>query len=710
MKKKAIEKIPYLGLKQVSRGQDVKYIGVTAVKTVGHEKHLFLEMYRNEKESMDIPVVRIALTKKDFGTYYPDKDTWTREKIGKDYYYGSTLVWNKAGGRTERNSRAKANILATEEDMQRIEKFCGKNEWYKSEWWEHIYRFQSSIAIEERRKAENRKYEKRQQALKDRQEHTPELPEAEILEMADMFYFHQKHYLYYKKRGCWVRIACTKCGGVTEARWKGGISYESQYQKWVDPPKEGVLAPCPMCGEIGEYKCQGKVKGSHSKRIYAFLGQKYKEKGMVFRYIELIKEWKLELMADDKEEIMHNASEEISGIEVARAYLMPGEKTQIDYHKHSWVDGKDYWDDCNLYGNVNITIHAGRILPHTYREMQGTIFQYSALQEYEKMAPEVNPVSYLERCLDIPQLEMVVKMGLSEIAASIVRCECGIIADTNAKRLDKFLGIRKERTQQLIKSKGNSALLEVMKMEKKLKQNWTDEQIEHLAVTRLKQGRVEQALQYMGIQKLLNRIERYAGCRYESACLRAQERIRHMAVTYTDYLGMRLSLGYDLTNTVYQQPRDLEAAHNKMAAEQNKKEADKRLQEVKKRFAGIRNSYRKLRNRYFYEDDEYIIRPARAAEEIVMEGRILHHCVGGDSYLGKHNDGQTYILMLRFAKEPEIPYITVEIERDTHRLIQWYGAHDRKPDKEHMQKWLDDYVGHLKQKDTEAKQRAQSVA
>lgn len=49
MKKKAIEKIPYLGLKQVSRGQDVKYIGVTAVKTVGHEKHLFLEMYRNEK-------------------------------------------------------------------------------------------------------------------------------------------------------------------------------------------------------------------------------------------------------------------------------------------------------------------------------------------------------------------------------------------------------------------------------------------------------------------------------------------------------------------------------------------------------------------------------------------------------------------------------------------------------------------------------------
>lgn len=709
MKKKAIEKIPYLGLKKISRKQDVKYIGVTAVKIVGHEKHLFLEVYRNEKESMNIPVVRIALTKKDFSTYYPEKDTWTREKIGKDYYYGSTLVWNQEEGRTERNTRSKANILATEDDMQRIEKFCGKNKWYKSEWWEHIYQFQDSIVTEERRRRENRKYEKRQQALKDRQEHTPELPEAEILEMADMFYFHQKHYLYYKKRGCWVQIACTKCGGVTEARWKCGMSYESQFQKWVDPPKEGDLAPCPMCGEIGEYKCQGKVKGTHNKRIYAFIGQKYKETGMVFRYIELIKEWKLGLTVGEKETIMHNASEEISGIEIARAYFAPGEKTQIDYHKRSWING-DYWDDCNLYGNANITIHAGRILPHTYREMQGTIFQYSALREYEKMVPEVDPISYLERYRAIPQLEMIVKMGLSEIATSMVRCECGIITDTHAKRPDKFLGIRKERVQQLIRNRGDRAILEAMKIEKNLKQNWTEEQIEHLAVTRLGQGQIEPALQYMSLQKLLNRIERYAGCRYESACLRAQDRIRHMAVTYTDYLSMRVSLGYDLNNSVYQQPRDLEAAHNKMAAELNKEEIDKRLQEVKKRFAGIRNSYRKLRNQYFYEDDDYIIRPARSAEEIVMEGRILHHCVGGDSYLRKHNDGQSYILMLRFSKEPEIPYITVEIERDTHRIIQWYGSHDRKPDKEHMQKWLDDYVGHLKQKDAEAKQRAQSVA
>ena len=65
MKEKTIEKIPYLGLKKISRIKSVKYIGVTAVKNIGHQRHLFLEVYENKKESKKIPVVRMALTKKD---------------------------------------------------------------------------------------------------------------------------------------------------------------------------------------------------------------------------------------------------------------------------------------------------------------------------------------------------------------------------------------------------------------------------------------------------------------------------------------------------------------------------------------------------------------------------------------------------------------------------------------------------------------------
>lgn len=693
MKKKAIEKIPYFGLKKTSRKKDVKYIGVTEVKIIGHEKHLFLEVYRNKKESKEMPLVRIVLTKKDFGTYWPEKEEWTRQKIKPDSCYGR-VIWGE--GHPTWEQEKKENILQSTEDLERIKKFCKANVYNEEHWWEYIYEHEDDIVITTRRNREHKAYMRRQEALADRMAHTKELPEKEILDRADRLYFHNQHYLYYKKHGCWAHIACSKCGGVTDARWKSGISYESKFQRWTEEPREGHYGTCPMCGARGEYKCQGKVKGTRDKYIYLFLGQKYKENGMVMRYVKVGKKWTLGFICGDKGPEMYNASEELSGVEIARAYFEPGKKVQIDYHKHDPYMGKDFWDDCNLYGTANIPINAGLIMSETYEEMKGTIFQYSALQEYAKNVREVNPIDYLKRYSQTPQIEVLVKMGLTDVVEKLVKCYYGIVDDENARRPDQFLGIRKERVRQLIRKKGDTHLLYFMQMEKRQGQNWTDEQVEHLAETDLSGTQVEMATRYMTLQKLLNRIEKYSGCEYGTECSSASARIRHTATTYADYLSMRINLGYDLNNTVYQQPQDLEAEHNKMVMETNKEEMDKHLKEVAERYPEIRNVYRKLRNKYLYEDDRYIIRPARSAEEIVMEGRLLHHCVGGNTYLDKHNTGKTYILMLRFKEEPDVPYITVEIDAKNPRILQWYGDKDKKPDEKNMQSWLNTWLMKLK--------------
>lgn len=229
----------------------------------------------------------------------------------------------------------------------------------------------------------------------------------------------------------------------------------------------------------------------------------------------------------------------------------------------------------------------------------------------------------------------------------LIRHQYGIAVDQNARRPDEFLGIRKERVKQLITAEGDLGLLSTMQMEKRMQQVWTGEQIEHLTETRLARGQVEMATRYMSLQKLLNRIEKYSGCEYGTKCGSAEQKIRSTAITYTDYLSMRQSLGYDLSNTVYQNPRDLQAAHDEMVLESHKEEIDKRLVEVAMRFPNIQSRYRELRKKYFYEDEEYLIRPARSAEEITMEGRILHHCVGRDTYLERHDRGDSYILMLQ---------------------------------------------------------------
>lgn len=292
MRKKEIERIPYLGLKKISRKKDVKYIGVTAVKNVGNKKHLFLEVYKNKKESKMVPVVRIILTKKEFWNYFPETEQWTRQKVEKDGGYGN-WIWGEKADTWEQME--KENVLQSTEDLERIKKFCKIKipVYYEARWWQYIYKHEDDLATAARIDREHRKFVCRQEALKDRMAHTAKLPEKRILEYADRIYFQKEHHLYYKKYGSWTKIACSKCGGVTDARWRDGISYESQFQKHTEEPREGKSGKCPMCGAVGTYKCQGKIKGEYSKKIHLFLGQRYKEDGAVLRYVEIEKAWTL---------------------------------------------------------------------------------------------------------------------------------------------------------------------------------------------------------------------------------------------------------------------------------------------------------------------------------------------------------------------------------------------------------------------------------
>ena len=704
MKKKAIEKISYMKLPKINRSKSAKYIGVTAIKIVDHEKHLFLEVYRNNKNAKEIPVVRVVMSKKDFGTYFPETGTWSRAKINSNEWYDAP-IWvckEERMGKTYQDRR-KENVLQSTEDLQRIKTFCDvKYGNYDQDWWKYIESAQDHIACTERNarrhrqyERRHRQYERRQQALNDRIANTPELPEQDILRWADRKLFQNKHYIYYKKKGRRATICCSGCGGLKEGSWKSGESFESMYEPHIEEPRDGTVGKCPMCGIWGTYKPQGKVKTWHSVKAYTFIADRYKETGAVIRYIQLEKRWQLEqTVGNTGISEMVAAYEKLEGVEIARTYFEKDKQPQTDFHKHNPYSGKDYWDDCNLYGLSNISVKEAPLYPGFAEKLKGTILQYSAIELYEAAVSEVNARDYLERYQQTPQIEMLVKLKLCEVVKELVRCRYGIVANQNANRPDEFLGIRKEKLKLLMKEHGDADLLSVLQMEKRMKQNWTDEQIEALREIRATQRDIELVVGIMTLQKALNQIIKYAGCEFGSGCSHAIARIRHTATTYFDYLSMRAQLGYNLENTVYQRPRNLEAAHNKLVAEIDKSKQDKRLMEVAERYPLIRKHYRKLRNKFLYEDDNFIIRPARSAEEIVREGRILHHCVGGDNYLRKHNEQESVILMLRYKAEPEVPYITVEIRNES--IVQWYGSHDKKPDEKNMQRWLDAYVVRLK--------------
>lgn len=694
MKKKAIEKVPYLGLPKINQNKKVKFIGVTRIKNVAHERHLFLEIYCNAEESREVPVARIVMTKKDFGTYFPESGTWSRANIVTNAIYYNGLIWEKE--RTYYETKKEQNILYDSEDLKRLKGFLNEKKYYENiSWWTYISKAQDDILCRKRTERNTRKYEKRHKALQDRMDHTPELQEQEILYWAKKVLFYEKHFLYYKKSGRRVTICCSACGGVKEGVWKPGDTYESMFfESRLDNPINNRLGTCPICGASCIYKAEGNAKSNYSEAVYTFKADRYKETGAVIRYIQIERRWVLEeSITDQGGPVMIGAYEQMEGVEIAREYIYKG-KCQKDFHKHDYLRNKDFWDDCNLYGSNSISVKPAHLYPGFFEDLKGTELKYSAMDLYQAAVGKVNAMDYMERYAQTPQIEMLVKMKLYELVGRLLHFNDGIIVDDRATRPDKALGIRKEKVKFLIEKRGDISILSVLQKEKRLEQKWTDEQVVALAEIGPSIQNIERVLRIMTIQKALNQIAKYAGCTYGTKCSTAAERLNHVARTYFDYLSMREQLGYDLNNTVYQRPRNLEKAHLKMVEEIDKEKFEIKKQEVSEKYPLIKKTYRKLRNRYFYEDDKYLIRPARSAEEIVKEGRTLHHCVGDESYLQSHNAQKSIILMLRHKDKPEIPYITVEIKQEN--IVQWYGEYNNKPDKKNMQRWLDAYVTRLK--------------
>lgn len=684
MKKKQIEAVPYITIPGTVQDENVQYAAVAAWKEIAGEKHLLLEVYRNRETCLQVPAVRYVANGTDWGVFFPESGRWTREKLIKF----QVPCWKKEDRTTineENDVLLTPDVLPEIRDHLKIHGNC--NYW---RWWRYFDEIETGIRVAKQERKEIR----RRESLAERIADTPPLNEQDLLEWAGRLPDMKRHFLYYKKKGSHAFICCSKCGKLSYSRWRASEAYP-QPEEIIAEPVNGCVGHCPSCREAGIYKPQGRVKSRYEIKTNVYTADRYHGNGVVLRYVYICKAYTFECLNLYSGGI-YDASEHMEITELARTYFEPGKKVKTDCSRHNSYIGDNYWDDQNiLMSDAYTNIGKAPIYPGIWETLKGTCLQYSALREYAGVKGEVDARRYMTRYMEFPPIEMFVKAGLTGIVDYLMDRVLSntVIADRSAQQPEEILGIRKEHMKLLIRKNGNVDILRILQEEKKTGQVWTDGQVMALAEAGVNMEQIRTALGILTIQKLLNYIAGYAGCEYGTGCRGAEIQLGITATTYLDYLGMRLQLGYDMTNTVYQHPRDLHAAHDRMVMESNREKMDERIRYVTKKYPDIRARYRKLRKQYFYRDDTYVIRPARSAEEIVHEGRLLHHCVGGDTYLSRHNSGRSTILLLRFRNKPDTPYITVEM--DGIKIQQWYGAHDEKPDKKNMEKWLDRYTGVL---------------
>ena len=685
MKKKEIEKIPFAGGTKAGK----KYINTISafVQEIKEERHLFVEVYENSKEKLQVPWIRMVFTEKDWGLYYPESGIWSAaglEEVERKLKYSIIPKTNKA--------------FITEKEIDLIWSI-NSHGWMNKKfhsWMDVLRNLIENIRGERARNRSANRWLK----LEERIQNTPPLP-ADLQEWAERNLFFNEHFLYYKRHGRYADIACSACGHVTTIAIKRGESFESQFETVIDPPANNKPGVCPHCKAIGTYKAQGKTKGVYGLGRHCFVAQPYKTNGAVIRYVEVEKIYRLDTMFQESREVMLEAEESYITTEIARTYLEEGKRPQTDYHKYSSYTG-EFWDDCNLQGMSNIRISEAKVYEKSYEWLKETFLRYSGAKEYSRFEPRYNLAGYLQKYVQWPQIEMLSKMGLHKIVRAMISGYSGIVLDQNATHPEDFLRIRKERIRNLVTVEGNADYLKIWQVERKENLHLSDKETVFLAESEINEKDITEVLKYTTVTKFMHKMENYSGVDIpdslieQQLCGHAAGVLKTICNLYVDYLHMRNQRGYDLNNQIYLFPRDLQNAHDQMVLETNKEEFEKRNQEVSRKYPDIRKKYRKLRNQYFFEDEEYLIRPARSAEEIVLEGRFLHHCVGGDNYLDKHNRGVSTILFLRLKKQPEIPYITVEICKN--KIAQWFGIRDTKPDQITIEKWLKKYIRALKEK------------
>lgn len=272
-------------------------------------------------------------------------------------------------------------------------------------------------------------------------------------------------------------------------------------------------------------------------------------------------------------------------------------------------------------------------------------------------------VQYLAQYALHPQLEMAVKFGLNEAVEQLISA-----GRKNARYLNwsgttpaEFLRMSKQDAKFFLKSAGTFGELV----------RWKDT-CRHLsirefwdlacAVGRENLPLLSECAKSAGVE--IRRAGRYLESMTRGG--RSAYPPKQVLQSWMDYLSMAKELGYDLSEETVAMPKDLQERHDAAAAMIRLAASAAEMKKYKRR-------RRMLQEKFAFSMDGLSILVPVSSEEIVQEGKTLHHCVGG--YAARHIEGKTTILFLRKQRTPGRSYLTIELyeERGKIKIQQIHG-------------------------------------
>lgn len=483
--------------------------------------------------------------------------------------------------------------------------------------------------------------------------------------------------IYYKRKHHKAHYWCCRCGKEYDRYIGVDESYPSMPQEPI--PSLDNIELCKCCGHLGKLKYEGRAK--IDKNYYPSLVYQVAADGtlIVRGYVTIT-------------ETCIGTPMNMKVVEEDRWYLQRKQVkhyTKINWQGRTWGE---YATDVRYDKSYGLK-----------EALENSALKYFPMEDIGMLSDTRSEWTKLQaliayaRC---PMLESAMKAGLKDVAKWIY-WNGGSVGKDFDKKSTSLLGFlkisRPEYKWVLAQAGSDRTALNCIKVMHKVSGT-----LEDIDLIRKYYGGyndyaegLDMVTENQSLIKMDNYLEKQRAIYQEKGRLGD---IRQIFIEYRDYLRERKALGDDLTNDVYLHPKDLYETHSRIRIEAERRENEMYESEMQHKYTAISKVSAKISRKYTWNKDGFLIRPANDAREIVLEGKILHHCVGSDNqrYMKNYNEGKSFILVLRRAADENVPYITIEI--DGTNIKQWYGEHDHKPDKETIEPLLKEYVKWLKSK------------
>lgn len=357
--------------------------------------------------------------------------------------------------------------------------------------------------------------------------------------------------------------------------------------------------------------------------------------------------------------------------EALERYSTPTGTTKV------YVDGLCRDDSC-------VGVGVSPVAPMNVEEIRKSLGLYAPLEELAARGCDMDPERVWRAAHKKPEVEYLIKLGLYRLAENELKNAKTDVLNKSGRNVAELLGVPKD-TVNILRSVDPTAralifIRGLIKCGTSLKeQDMRD--INELGIGWSSIQRFQLMLRFGSVHKTL----RYIRTQMESC--KAFSDADHVLQTWEDYTAMAMKAGKDIDDIHVALPKHLKAAHDETAK-------ILRMQKDKKLNEAVGRSARKLQD-LCWTWNGLSIRPAESQEELFREGETLNHCVGRMGYADKMARFQTAIFFIRKEKEPEVPYVTLELDLKKWEKLQCYGKGDTWAGKQvdsFVRKWLKDVV------------------